>query len=386
MFLFYLIFLPSLFVYFVYLFAQGNGWLEELPTKRFPSIQILPTYSIIVPYRNEIGNIEQCLRRLMDQQTGYQFEIIAVDDNSEDGSRNVVDKLKKEFPKIQSLYLSNASGKKAAIHHAIGKSIGEMIITLDADIRVSKFWLNTIGDFNTAHAPSMIVMPVMFEGETDLFQRMQVVEFIGIMGITGGSIKQKKAIMCNGANLAFLKSKYNEVQGYAGNENIASGDDMFLMLKLKEADLTSVMYLQHTNAIGWTKPMSSLSEFLNQRIRWASKTPHLKDNHIVFAGSLILLINVLLVTQFFFVLSGITLPFVWLVCFALKTFADYNLYRTVRPFFQKEEDRIAFGLTSFLMPFYSVFVPIAGIFYKPTWKGRGGATAKPKSTQRYAKS
>jgi cellulose synthase/poly-beta-1,6-N-acetylglucosamine synthase-like glycosyltransferase len=79
----------------VYLFALGNGWLEELRGSKFPGIQILPTYSIIVPYRNEIGNIEQCLRRLMDQQTGYQFEIIAVDDNSEDGSRNIVDKLKK---------------------------------------------------------------------------------------------------------------------------------------------------------------------------------------------------------------------------------------------------------------------------------------------------
>jgi biofilm PGA synthesis N-glycosyltransferase PgaC len=386
MFLFYLIFLPSLFVYFVYLFALGNGWLEELRGKKFPGIQILPTYSIIVPYRNEIGNIEQCLRGLMNQQTGYQFEIIAVDDNSEDGGRNIVDKLKKEFPKIQSLYLSNAAGKKAAIHHGIEKSIGEIIITIDADIRVGKFWLNCIGDFNTVHAPSMIVMPVMFEGETDLFQRMQVVEFVGLMGVTGGSIKQKKALMCNGANLAFSKSKYKEVQGYAGNENMASGDDMFLMLKLKEADLTSVMYLQHTNAIGWTKPLSSLSEFLNQRIRWAAKTPHLKDNHIVFAGSLILLINVLLVTQFFFVLTGITMPFVWLICFALKTYADYNLYNSVRPFFHKEEDRLAFGLTSLFLPFYSVFVPIAGLVYKPSWKGRGAVTTKPKSTQRYAKS
>jgi poly-beta-1,6-N-acetyl-D-glucosamine synthase len=284
------------------------------------------------------------------------------------------------------LYLSNAAGKKAAIHYGIEKSIGEVIITIDADIRVGKFWLNCIGDFNAVHAPSMIVMPVMFEGETELFQRMQVVEFVGIMGVTGGSIKQKKAIMCNGANLAFLKSKYNEVQGYAGNQNIASGDDMFLMLKLKEVDLTSVMYLQHTNAIGWTKPLSSVSDFLNQRIRWAAKTPHLKDNHIVFAGSLILLINVLLVTQFFFVLAGITMPFVWLICFALKTYADYNLYKTVRPFFNKEEDRLAFGLTAIFLPFYSVFVPLAGLVYKPSWKGRGAVTTKPKSTQRYAKS
>jgi glycosyltransferase involved in cell wall biosynthesis len=370
----------------VFLFAQGKSWLEELRGNRFPSIQILPTYTIIVPYRNEVENIEHCLRRLLDQTTGYQYEIIAVDDNSEDGSRNIVDKLKKEFPKIQSLFLSSASGKKAAIQYAIEKSTGEVLVTIDADIRVGKFWLNTIGDFNTTHAPSMIVMPVMFEGEKELFQRMQVVEFLGLMGITGGSIKLKKALMCNGANLAFSKSKYLEVQGYAGNQNMASGDDMFLMLKLKHIDPSSVMYLQHTNAIGWTKPLSSLSEFLNQRIRWASKTPHLKDNHIVFAGSLILLINVLLVAQFFFVLAGITGPFVWLICFGLKSFADFSLYRSVSPFFNKEEDRLAFGLTSFFMPFYSVLVPIAGLFYKPTWKGRGSVTAKPKSAQRYAKS
>jgi biofilm PGA synthesis N-glycosyltransferase PgaC len=386
MFFFYLILLPALFVYFIYLSAMVNGWTKKISQSRFAGLQVIPKCTIIVPYRNESQHLENCIRCLLNQKTAYPYEIIAVDDNSDDGSRSIVEKLAKLHPQLQSTHLAQNTGKKAAIHHGIGKSTGEMIITIDADVRVGEEWLNAIGDFNTVHAPNMIIMPVMLEGESILFEHMQVVEFIGLMGMTGGSVKQKNSLMCNGANLAFLKSKYIEVQGFAGNEKISSGDDMFLMIKLKQTDAASVMFLQDPRAIAWIKPFASIGGFLNQRIRWASKAPHLKDNHIVFVGVLVMLVNILLVVQVAFLLLGEVTLFAWLTCFAIKTFADFNLYRSVRTFFQKEDDRLTFVITALVLPFYTVFIPLAGIFYKPMWKGRRGSTSGPAKTQRYAKS
>jgi poly-beta-1,6-N-acetyl-D-glucosamine synthase len=366
--------------------SYGKRMDEKNAANALTGIQVIPKYSIIIPYRNESNHLENCLRNLLNQKTAYPFEIIAVDDNSDDGGRNIVEKLAKLHPQIQSTQLTQNAGKKAAIQQGIEKSTGEIIITVDADVRVGVEWLNAIGDFNTAHAPDMIIMPVMLESETTMFEQMQVVEFIGLMGMTGGSAKQNHALMCNGANLAFLKSKYLEVQGFVGNEKIASGDDMFLMIKLKQANASSIMFLQDPRAIAWTKPFSSILDFLNQRIRWASKAPHLKDNHIVFIGSLIMIVNVLLVIQFIFLLSGTVTFFAWLICFAIKTFADFNLYRVTRSFFDKGDDRLAFAITELFLPFYTVFIPLAGIFYKPSWKGRRGSSSSATKTQRYAKS
>ena len=77
--------------------------------------------------------------------------------------------------------------------------------------------------------------------------------------------------MCNGANLAYEKSSFHEVGGF-GNDNFSSGDDVFLLLKIKKRfGNKSVKFLKNENAFVYTEAKKNLMEFIHQRTRWASK-------------------------------------------------------------------------------------------------------------------
>jgi len=347
-----------------------NGWLTTMPASQYGGLRIVPKFSIIIAYRNESSNIEACMRQLLNQKTTFPFEIIPVDDHSEDESRKIVESLQKESPLIKATYLSLNQGKKAAILLGIEKSTGDVIVTLDADIRVGDHWLEALGNHESNTESALTIMPVMLEGETTLFEKMQVVEFLSIMGTTGGSAMNQDAIMCNGANLAFSKKIFKEVNGFDGNQHLSSGDDMFLLIKLKKTNPKLISYLKNPAAIGWTKPTKDVKSFLNQRIRWASKATNLKDKSIMAAGTVVLLMNAIIVLHALFVALGLKSLLSFLLVLGIKSFFDWSLYTKVSPFFKKTQDLSVFAFTSLIFPFYCILVPIAGLVYKPSWKGR----------------
>src|ERR1700741_4803978 len=105
-------------------------------------------------------------------------------------------------------------------------------------------------------------------------------DFLVLQGITGASVTKKIHSMCNGANLAYEKKIFYEVNGFAGIDHIASGDDMLLMHKIAKIYPGRIGYLKSTEAIVNTQPMATWPDFFNQRIRWASKATHYNDKRI----------------------------------------------------------------------------------------------------------
>ena len=92
-----------------------------------------------------------------------------------------------------------------------------------------------------------------------------------LQGITGASVYKKFHSMCNGANLAYEKKAFNDAGGFEGIDNIASGDDMLLMHKIQKIYPDRIKYLKSADVVVQTQPQETLKDFMNQRIRWASK-------------------------------------------------------------------------------------------------------------------
>ena len=67
---------------------------------------------------------------------------------------------------------------------------------------------------------------------TNAFHIFQSLDFLSLQGITAASVFSRFHTMCNGANLAYEKKAFEEVSGFAGIDQIASGDDMLLMHKI----------------------------------------------------------------------------------------------------------------------------------------------------------
>ncbi len=102
--------------------------------------------SIIIPCFNEKKTIEDILRKVKQSLKNYKFsnfEIIIVDDSSNDGTKDVLKKLLHE-EKIQIYFHENNFGKGAAIHTALKYITGDITIIQDADLEYDPFDYNKL--------------------------------------------------------------------------------------------------------------------------------------------------------------------------------------------------------------------------------------------------
>ncbi|MDD5570913.1 MAG: glycosyltransferase, partial [Bacteroidales bacterium] len=157
--------------------------------------------SIIIPVRNEEENIMECLKSIIEQTYPKElFEIIVVDDNSTDST---VEKVKAINSGIKLIELKNEkSFKKEAIQEGIKQAKGELIITTDGDCIAGELWLENIISFYEKEKPKMMILPVVYHNEKNIFEKIQSLEFLSLIGSAGASALLMNPVLCNGANLA----------------------------------------------------------------------------------------------------------------------------------------------------------------------------------------
>src|SRR4030043_481055 len=88
-------------------------------------------FSIIIPVYNEVKTIQEIIRRV--QATGLVDEILAVDDGSIDGSREVLEKLSKDG-QVKVIFHDHNQGKGKAVRTGIENASGDLILIQDADL------------------------------------------------------------------------------------------------------------------------------------------------------------------------------------------------------------------------------------------------------------
>ena len=154
----------ALFAFYALLIiALSFGWFSIRTWKRAgekPSTKV----SVIVPARNESENIVSCLESISTQTYPESlYEIIIVDDSSDDHTVEVVNAFIKKTSlnntRLIDLSGKNIHGKKQAISEAIKISNGDLIITSDADCRVTENWISSIVGYYERYKPAMIAGP-----------------------------------------------------------------------------------------------------------------------------------------------------------------------------------------------------------------------------------
>ncbi len=363
--------------YILLMLAYIKGWTQQkdfiLPPVYAPHTKI----SVIIPARNESRNIGACLESILAQKYPHElYEIIVVDDHSEDNTVEVVheytDKNVRCISLADHLYIGQQVNayKKAAIAAGISNSNGALIVTTDADCVVPNAWLMHIAACFEIENPSMIVAPVIYYSNHSILQLFQLIDFMSMQGITAAAHKLHLGNMSNGANLAFRKSAYEFIGGYEGMEHLASGDDYLLMTKINKFYPGSISYLKSPNAIVSTTPQYSWYSFMQQRIRWASKSGKYKDIRLTLILILVYLFNasflVLTVGGFF----NSALWYIAGLMLIVKILAEYVFIILVARFFKREWVLMYFP---FLQPLHILYIIVAGFLgfaggYK--WKGR----------------
>lgn len=335
-------------------------------------------FSIIVPFRNEEQNLPVLLESLsnLNYPTDF-FEVILVDDNSE--FRFQISDFRFKIVVVDNVRTSN-SPKKDAISTAIPLANYEWIITTDADCIVKKNWLFVLDQFIHLGNSEMVCGAVTYKCQNTFLHHFQQLDFASLQGATIGSFGINKPFMCNGANFAYTKKLFLTLNGFKGNEIIASGDDVFVLQKAVEQFPEKVSYLKSFETIVTTKPLNNWKDLFHQRVRWASKTKVYESNFGKILGLIVLCGNLgfifLLGALFSFLFSLCSCSYslnaiFYLIFFEilfLKFFVDYSLIQKTQNFLQAKSKYIL--LSSFLYPFFSVAVAIYSLFGKYYWKGR----------------
>ena len=360
--------------YTVFIALALFGWFRLRKVSIEPYQHPKTFISVLVPVRNETACIGQLLKDL-EKQTypGSLFEVIIIDDFSEDNTLALV----REFQQssglnLQVLELKNGtgSGKKSAINFGLEKAKGSLIVQTDGDCRVQPAWLMLLEKAYSTGKVKFISGPVCLEACNSWFEKMQVVEFASLIGVGAAAIGLGKPNMCNGANLAYEKDAFYTVNGFAGNENIASGDDEFLMHKLQAKFPGQITFLKAPEAVVYTPTKKQISEFIGQRVRWASKWRFYRNPGAQALALQVFGTNLLLLAEVILWLVGLAEVRSFIFPYLLKTAADLVFIAIILRFLRRQEFLIFTLPLQLVYAPYVVYCALAGLKGQYNWKGR----------------
>jgi cellulose synthase/poly-beta-1,6-N-acetylglucosamine synthase-like glycosyltransferase len=322
--------------------------------------------SVIIPVRNEQDNILNLLHDLNIQTYPFKkFEVIIANDGSEDNTERIVldfqEVAQYDLKLLNILNEKGLSPKKRAIQKSVEISSGELIITTDGDCRVNKNWLTSIENTYIQNEAKFISSAVTFKEENSLWNTFQIIEFASLIGSGACAMYLKKPNMCNGANIAYTSSVFEEVKGFAGNEHLASGDDEFLMHKIAIIYPEKVIFNLDKDAIVHSTSQIDFGHFYEQRKRWASKWKHYKDWKIGVLAIFIFAVNLGMIYSFF------TLNYMNLI---LKCLPEFGFLWLISSYLGYKDKIKYIPFIQMIYPFYVVFFGLIAQGKGYNWKGR----------------
>jgi cellulose synthase/poly-beta-1,6-N-acetylglucosamine synthase-like glycosyltransferase len=372
-FIFFLILLSIAYSALFVLYANGWRNLNLFPFKHQYSGST--KVSVIIPARNEEQHIKKCIDGILAQQYTGWYEVIVVNDESTDATLailktygdlitiiNLADEIKRNI--VLNAY------KKKAIELAVQRAKGDLIITTDADTIRGANWIDSFVQCYETGKYKIIAGPVNYVKEKSVLHFFQIIDFITMQGITAASLFYHFNSTCNGANLAYAKSAFIEVKGFAGIDDIASGDDMLLLHKIEQKYPQGSFYLKSEEAMVSTYAMGSLRDFLSQRIRWASKAKHYSDKRVTAVLASVFLYNILIGAMIALTCCGSFSVIGCVLLLAVKIGMELSLVQPVTTFFQQKSLLIWHVL---LQPFHIIYIIVCGFLGQISqfdWKGR----------------
>lgn len=330
--------------------------------------------SVVIPARNEALYLPACIQSILENDYPNDlYEIIIVDDHSDDGTADSVISHKNSQVQVFKLEDFNLEGKKkAAIDFGIRQSKGHWIVTTDADCVVPQLWLKSFAWTIESTDAVFIAAPVNFFEGRKILEKFQALDFMGMMIITGAGISGKFMNMCNGANLAYSKAVYQEVDGFTGIDHLASGDDMLLMQKIAAQYGSKIRFIKSPLATVLSYPQPDMLSLWNQRIRWASKSSAYPEKLVTAILAIVFLFCVFILSSLILSLFfGYPFFLLFLGLIIIKAFFDFLLLNKASRFFGKPHLLKDFLPAFIIHTLYILIIGTASNFKRSyLWKDR----------------
>jgi len=316
-------------------------------------------FDVIIPAKDESTSIGPCLKSVR-QSIGSKSNgrIIVVDDQSTDNTAEVA----QQYLSERDLLLSNQtkSGKKNAVQLALKNTQQSLILATDGDCIVSKHWASLLSNALAANKNEMILGPVFIFEPKNLISFFQQFDAMATMAISQIGFEHSLFYSGSAANMGYQRDTFDALNPYEGNQDIASGDDIFFIEAIIKGGY-KIKFIKHPEHFVRTYPESSWNKLFKQRMRWAGKTQHYSQRQlkIFWITMAILLTN--------FVVSICLLPFginpvvaisIWLA----KGLVDALLVSSVARYYDLKISFAHFIPSLLIYPFFILVVGITSLF------------------------
>jgi cellulose synthase/poly-beta-1,6-N-acetylglucosamine synthase-like glycosyltransferase len=233
-------------------------------SRRRPRLDgFLPPVSIVVPAYNEAVGIERTVRSL--EASDYpDFEIVVVDDGSDDGTAEIVERL--ALPRVRLLRQGNG-GKASALNTGIAATKAPVVVMVDGDTLFEPATLRRLVQPLVDERVGAVSGNTKVGNRRSMLGRWQHIEYV-----IGFNLDRRmyEVLQCTptvpGAIGAFRRDVLQDVGGVS-DDTLAEDTDLTLAI-----GRTGRRVVYADDARAWTEAPSSLSALWRQRYRWSYGT------------------------------------------------------------------------------------------------------------------
>ncbi len=296
--------------YLLYFYLRlANYKVPEQPTEKF-----LPV-SVIICARNEDTNLKKNLPKILAQDYP-DFEVIVVDDNSEDGTIEYLFFLSQKEPRLKLTKTGNINpmmaGKKFALTLGLKAAANEIVILTDADCYpASDQWLKkVVGGYN-AEKEIVLGYGAYEKAPGYLNKRIRYETFLSALNYLSFALA-KFPYMGVGRNLSYKKSLFFQTNGFFDHRQLPSGDDDLFINKVANKQNANIII--DKEAFTFSDPKETWDDWREQKKRHMSTARYYKFkhklilsllpvSHILFWLTTIFLLSILFI--YWYVIAGV---------------------------------------------------------------------------------
>jgi biofilm PGA synthesis N-glycosyltransferase PgaC len=248
----------ALYYFFHYEVKQGRV-NEPPPLPRTPAITFL------VPCHNDQSIIAETLEYLLLKQKYPDFEVIAINDGSHDGTGRILDELAARHPRLRVIHLASNQGKAVGLTTGALLTRNEFLICIDSDALLDPYaahWM--MWHFLSSARVGAVTGNPRIRNRSTLFGRIQVGEFSSTAGLLKRAQRTYgRLFTMSGVISGFRKSALHQ-QGYWSPDMLTEDIDITWKLEIGKWDVRF-----EPRALCWILMPETLKGLWRQRLRWA---------------------------------------------------------------------------------------------------------------------
>jgi biofilm PGA synthesis N-glycosyltransferase PgaC len=254
---------------------------RTLPVSSGPALSA----SIVVAARNEEDHILACVQSCLQQSNPFgSLEVIVVDDQSDDDTCAVLEAI--DDPRFSLMQLgvyrrtTIKGSKKKAIAYGVQHAHGDIILTTDADCTVPPGWAKEMLEHFCEPGVQLVCGPVRIAAPKGLLGYFQALDLTANGLVNAAGMVHGSHDLCSGANLAYRRESFLLADAYEHNYDIASGDDVFLLRRMRELHPEGLRFAYNPSLVVDTRAVGGWGALMRQRLRWAGKLRWMGMNRI----------------------------------------------------------------------------------------------------------